>query len=875
MSVVKDYWSRHPKRKKYLVVSAVFTMCTVLFLTITFWMVIGLSKHPQAIKAKNQMISIVKNILSLQNLTLPVYYIKGLMIRPESLTINIKYKNMQKLEYMRKALLGEAAEPLPSEYVPAKIDYEGKSIPIKIRLKGARLTHYSDNDEWSFRVNVRGDNTIFGMKRFAIHKPRTRNYIYEWLFHEVLKREGLIALRYKFINVTLNGKDLGVYALEEQFGKHLIEYNQKREGPIIRFIKGPHFQRSSIVPYEIKEILTSNDKREMLNKAVSLLESFRRGTMKHSEVFDVKKLATFFAITDLLGTHHSAITPHMRFYYNPITSKLEPIGFDGHLGTERTIYIAAELGINPEASWLYDSFRDWFRTFFNDKDTFDERFFSEYIKALERISHPSYLEKLFSDIKDSLEHNLSLIYRDFPPFADHIFSFGPDLFLFSKDILLKRQDYIRQTLNPMQGINAYFKESSQNSMTLELSNIHKTPIKIISATYNNTQQLMPDKEVILFPEPPSSLTYQDVLFKLPRKTSLSEKEMITGNLKVNYMLLGMSEMKHETVSPYSHFVTNFIEHDFIRQPPNIHEFHFLKVDESKRKIFIKTGSWNLRKNLIIPEGYRVFFGGGTQLDISNSAKILSYSPLEFIGTENAPIFIHSTDKSGQGIIVINANQKSILRYTVFENLSTPSQGGWKLSGTISFYESPVEIKNCQFISNNSEDGLNIVRSDFSIDNTSFKKASSDAIDIDFGKGEITNSSFVGCVNDAIDISGSHTKLKNIFINGAGDKGLSIGENSRMIAENIKIENSKIAIASKDSSTLDANNVKISDCEIGLAAYQKKNEFGPGSIIMTNAIFSKVETLHMVETGSSLRIEKKEIKPHQKVSRKIIQELIKI
>ena len=76
-------------------------------------------------------------------------------------------------------------------------------------------------------------------------------------------------------------------------------------------------------------------------------------------------------------------------------------------------------------------------------------------------------------------------------------------------------------------------------------------------------------------------------------------------------------------------------------------------------------------------------------EASNSAKILSYSPLEFIGTENAPIFIHSTDKSGQGIIVINANQKSILRYTVFENLSTPSQGGWKLSGTISFYESPV------------------------------------------------------------------------------------------------------------------------------------------------------------------------------------------
>ena len=73
------------------------------------------------------------------------------------------------------------------------------------------------------------------MKEFSIQHPKTRNYVYEWLFHEALKREDLLSLRYEFIDVTLNGKDLGTYALEESFEKRLIEHNGYREGPIVRF----------------------------------------------------------------------------------------------------------------------------------------------------------------------------------------------------------------------------------------------------------------------------------------------------------------------------------------------------------------------------------------------------------------------------------------------------------------------------------------------------------------------------------------------------------------------------------------------------------------------------------------------------------------
>ena len=46
----------------------------------------------------------------------------------------------------------------------------------------------------------------------------TRHHIVEWVGHALEDKEGLISLRYFFVEVTLNGDNLGVYAIEE----HLI-----------------------------------------------------------------------------------------------------------------------------------------------------------------------------------------------------------------------------------------------------------------------------------------------------------------------------------------------------------------------------------------------------------------------------------------------------------------------------------------------------------------------------------------------------------------------------------------------------------------------------------------------------------------------------
>ena len=49
-------------------------------------------------------------------------------------------------------------------------------------------------------------------------------------------------------------------------------------------------------------------------------------------------------------------------------------------------------------------------------------------------------------------------------------------------------------------------------------------------------------------------------------------------------------------------------------------------------------------------------------------------------------------------------------------------------------------------------------------------------------------------------------IQNILIDGASDKGLSVGEESTMTADQILIKNTRYAVVSKDLSELNINSI---------------------------------------------------------------------
>ena len=148
--------------------------------------------------------------------------------------IDIKHKDFQRLAYDRQVGL-DKSRLFENVFVPAEISHNGQVYKIRTRLKGDFQDHFQSPSKWSLRVEIKDkDKSLMGMTRFSLQSPKTRNYLHEWLYHKLLKREDIIALKYDFVKVEINGKDLGIYAIEEHFDKVLIESNNRREGPILK-----------------------------------------------------------------------------------------------------------------------------------------------------------------------------------------------------------------------------------------------------------------------------------------------------------------------------------------------------------------------------------------------------------------------------------------------------------------------------------------------------------------------------------------------------------------------------------------------------------------------------------------------------------------
>lgn len=782
-------------------------------------------------------------------------YFQGITSRPESLIIDIKHKDYQKLAYKREIALSKGKLiSTVDDYVPAKLTHNGKIVKIDIRLKGDWASQFKD-DKWSFRIKIKKGDTLFGMRRLSLHHPKERNFIWEWLFHKMLEREGLLALRYDFINLIINGKDLGIYALEEHFSKNLIENNKMRESPIIKFSEAEYWSgntypwghhdtesylTSVVNVFESNKVQSDSLLNEQFMLAANLLGGFRDGKYTTSEVFDVDKLAKFIAISDLLGAPHGNRWHNKRFYLNPITLKLEPVGYDAMPGA--TIYSL----IYHSEFWIKGTFHTLNKIHQNAIFS-DSNFLTAYIKCLERISSTTYVDSIFLSYDDAINENLKILYKEFPDYV------------FNKNILYKNAGFIRKILNPSAGVGAFFVEKKDDSVILQIINKQTLPIIIESILIDTT---MIDIKNTLIPSKVLNQKVIPVEIKLEIPERLISTEDLYNRFTINYKILGLQRIIQQSVE------NNVTFHQIYRFPSILNDysgldnFQFIEVDSINKIVRFRPGDWKVQDDIIIPSNYRVISNGNLNLDFLNSAKFISYSPLLLYGSADNPIIFQSSDSTGQGVLIMNTKDQSIFEYVTFQGLSSPKDIAWKLTGAVTFYETTAYINNCNFVNNKSEDALNAVRTKIYISETEFSNNYSDAFDGDYIDGDMVNCNFFDCGNDAIDISGSRINFKNIKIDRFGDKGISLGEKSYARANGISITNGEIAFASKDFSEVHVTDIVINNCRIGFTTYQKKSEFGPASLDITNVDIHNCEEPYLIEEESQVFVNGNYIKPNR-------------
>lgn len=556
------------------------------------------------------------------------------------------------------------------------------------------------------------------------------------------------------------------------------------------------------------------DKETIQNKLNVYLDS----STSLSNVFDLDKLADYYA---LLNLYSNRFENSLYLNLNVQTDLLEPYFVDKKLGEHNT--------------------------YINNLNINDAEFLEKYSLALQKFSTLENTKKHMSKSVDLLRKTLEAQQHISP-----IDLFDGTLFEHNKLIIAK-------ALKPSSITKIALATYDENHIEVEVENLTNFPIEIAELSFRQKKFItVPTEEgIVVMPTEKRKVTFDlpdsfDNLFVQKKKKTtgfIFEKDIF--DLFVGFRLVGTTGTEYNAITPFADFDELTKDDDLFRSEENLSEFDFITVDEVKKTITFTSEAIILDKPLMFPAGYMVNANSGLQIDIMAGGKIISKSPLNFIGTEEKPIRIYSSDKMGQGLLVVNAKEISELEYVEFDNLTNQTHGLWDISGAVVFYESPVNLNHVLIANNSCEDGLNIIRTHFTMSNTTFRNTQSDAFDGDFVQGTLTNCTFENLGNDAIDVSGSSLKMYDLSIINAGDKALSAGENSQMNAERITIDQCEIAIAGKDLSIVHVNDAKISNSKLGFTAFQKKPEFGASSIEAKNVVMNQVETSHLIENKSSL------------------------
>jgi len=799
---------------------------------------------------------------------------------PKQINLEFEPKAMQKIkekqmDAFRNGLLVSADD----DWVKGKIvNGEEDKVKISARLKGDWLDHLNSN-KLSFRIKTRQDEAWNRMKVFSIHTPKARSFLHEWILHRLFEKEDILAPRYDFATVSINGEPKGVYAVEEHFDKILLEYNHRREGPIIKFTEDgfwegvnrqlkqidglDHDIKQSVVeaetadikPFKEQTTLKSPVLKKQFELAHSLLNQYRYGLKSAGEVFDLDALARYYAIGDLMGAYHGISWHNQRFYYNPVSSRIEPIGYDGfgEVASKRS-YLLGQGALNRRKI---------------DMETLDKKLFMEpdfaekYVAYLWKFSSRSYISTFLAEIREELQLRETLIRQEFTKYN------------FNQEDFIDNCQRVNLMILPYNNssLKTFTQQTTGNSKRLKVASRHSLPLEIIGYGTRPDEMrdtllrplLMESYVPRLFkrmldeygPHVIKTDTFNGALiwdaWRSQEFSNFVDLEVPASTRYLFFKPLGIDSLFHQEISNWKAPFKETPAQELLSAYALNNQGWF---DKSERMIYFRKGKHRIDQPVVIPEGYRVYFEAGAEIDIVKQALFLSYSPIFSYGNEEEPVRIFSSDHTARGFTVINAEGESKLFATQFEHLNTLDYKGWTLTGAVTFYESDVEIKRCLFTKNHCEDALNVIRSEFSLTSSVISDTYADGLDSDFCKLYIDNCHFIRTGNDGLDVSGSVGIMANIHTKDCGDKGISIGEESDISLLSADIDGSPIALAAKDLSVLLIDQISLSNCDQGFTAYRKKSEYGGGTIIVKNYEAKNIKRLYNIRQNSRLQLKDK-------------------
>jgi hypothetical protein len=289
------------------------------------------------------------------------------------------------------------------------------------------------------------------------------------------------------------------------------------------------------------------------------------------------------------------------------------------------------------------------------------------------------------------------------------------------------------------------------------------------------------------------------------------------------------------------------------------------VVEKISKEIVWSGDKMINENQIIT--YPLNILAGTRIFMKPGASLVFKNRVNIMGTVLDPVVVKSAT-SGQswGVMAFHGPKTTDSKVS---NIHLENGGEAKIdnilySGMLSVHESNgVHFKNMKISKNTAvDDMMHVVYSkNIIIEDSVFKDAFADALDIDISNVTVRNCQFLNSGNDAIDLMSSEALITDSELSGSGDKGVSVGEDSRAMIYNTRVNKNSVGVESKDASIACLINSLFEDNITQINTYAKNWRYGTGgSAIADKSVFISHANRFSADKNSSIRAIDSSISP---------------
>ena len=127
----------------------------------------------------------------------------------------------------------------------------------------------------------------------------------------------------------------------------------------------------------------------------------------YSQVFDIKKITTHYALSDLVNGHHTHHLTNNFFIFNNKNKLIEPIGREWESPyLEKNNF---DIFINSHTNFGSKETQEFHKLFFNDKE-----FVIQYLKILNQITEKKFLKNFINDQKILINKNINILNFYYP-----------------------------------------------------------------------------------------------------------------------------------------------------------------------------------------------------------------------------------------------------------------------------------------------------------------------------------------------------------------------------------------------------------------------------------------------------------------------------